>query len=73
MHNCYDTSCQCKMFRNTECLQIGTCKIPPFMLNCSYSSAMPIHKLPDGTDWLKYTCFPAAYFMSGVRPIEMIV
>ena len=33
---------------------------------------MPIHKLPDRTDLAnKYTCFPAAYFMSGVRPIEM--
>ena len=43
------------------------------MLNCSYSSAMPSHRLPDGTEWVPYTCFPAAYFMSGVRPIEMIV
>ena len=35
---------------------------------------MPIHKLPDCTDLAnKYTCFPATYFMSGVRPIEMIV
>ena len=38
-----------------------------------YSSAMPIHKLPDCTDLAnKYTCFPAAYFMSGICPIEMI-